>query len=152
MLAQRKQEWGLPAEEQRPTPARSPKRQPQCDRRLRTRLGSIFLGMTLLAMAGAMASEHIVSLGYDVVKTKAQILSLEKENEQLQLEIAQLRSPQRIQAIATREMGMVTPQNLYCAQPPAAPATAPSQEEPASLWNRMKTNLKGATAQAGTAR
>ena len=78
-------------------------------------------------------------------------MALEKENEQLQLEIAQLKAPQRIQAVATRELGMVTPQNLYCVSPQTAPNYA-SVETQDNLWDRVKANLKGATAQAGTNR
>jgi len=53
---------------------------------------------------------------------KAQAAKLEKDNELLRLEIAKLKSPQRIQQIATTQLGMVTPQNTYYAT--AAPSSS----------------------------
>lgn len=151
MLAHQRQEWKHPVEEQQHTPAKTFRKQPQCDVRLRARVGLLVCGIAALAIVGAVCSEFVVTTGYSVVKTKSQIMALEKENEQLQLEIAQLKAPQRIQAVATRELGMVTPQNLYCVNPQTAPSAA-SVEAQDNLWDRVKANLKGATAQAGTNR
>lgn len=68
-----------------------------------------------VAVVVTVRSEAIIRAGYELVQMKSQALSLQRENELLQLEIAKLRSPQRIQKIATVELGMVAPQHVYYA-------------------------------------
>lgn len=68
------------------------------------------------AMFLTASSEAIIRSGYELVQMKVEVIKLEKENELLQLEIAKLKSPQRIQSIATTQLGMVMPQNIYCAE------------------------------------
>lgn len=114
MLVNRKQEW-LDHQYQEPTktPARVTAPRPDSSTR-RQCLQLIFL-VVAMAMLVTVHSEAIVRAGYDLVETKAQAAKLERENEAMKLEIAKLKSPQRIQQIATRELGMVVPQNTYYA-------------------------------------
>jgi len=72
--------------------------------------------VAVIAIFVTMRSEAIIRTGYELVQMKSQALSLQRENELLRLDIARLKSPQRIQAIASIELGMVMPQNVYCAE------------------------------------
>jgi cell division protein FtsL len=92
----------------------------------------------LLAAAMAMLitvhSEAIVRAGYGLVQMKAEAAKLEKENDLLRLEIARMKAPQRIQQIATKELGMIVPQNTYYASvspKPETPAVAAAPGKPA---------------------
>lgn len=68
------------------------------------------------AMFVTIRSEAIIRAGYELVQMKSQALKLQTENEQLGLEIAKLRSSQRIKTIATAELGMVVPKSVYFAE------------------------------------
>ncbi len=70
--------------------------------------------LAFMAMFKTVQSEIIVSKGYELVQIKAQVAKIQTENEQLRLQIARLKSPQRIQTIAMQELGMIVPQNIYC--------------------------------------
>lgn len=117
MLVSRKQEW-LEYEQ----PAEVKPQKPQVrkiaarpDAGLRRRCLQLIGLVVAVAMLIAVHSEAIIRSGYDLVEMKAQAAKLEKENEALRLDIAKLKSPQRIQQIATGELGMVLPQNAYYA-------------------------------------
>jgi len=111
MLANRKLQYNYEAE--KTAPARSAGRAAKGSWRLRLLSFGVIaaVGMMLLAVQ----SESIVRGGYELVQLKAKAMQIEKENEMLRLEIARLKSPQRIQDIATRQLGMVVPQNVYLA-------------------------------------
>ena len=53
------------------------------------------------------------SRGYALVATQTQAQQLEQENERLRIEIAKLKSPQRIKQIAADELGMTVPKKMY---------------------------------------
>lgn len=74
----------------------------------------------LLAMFVTWGSSSIVRAGYDLVQARASLSKVEKQNEILRLEMARLKSPQRIQAIAIGQLGMIKPQAVYIVakQPP----------------------------------
>ena len=114
MLVNRQQEWlDYPYQEPTNPPAKATAPRPDSSTR-RQCLQLIFL-VVAMAMLITVHSEAIVRAGYDLVEMKAQAAKLERENEAMKLEIAKLKSPQRIQQIATRELGMVMPQNAYYA-------------------------------------
>lgn len=121
MLVNRKQEWV-----ELPEPERAPLAVAVAQPRPYPSLRKQFLQLILLAAALAMLitvhSAVMVQAGYDLVEMKAQAAKLERDNELLRLEIAKLKSPQRIQQIATNQLGMVTPQNAYYAT--AAPSAS----------------------------
>jgi cell division protein FtsL len=52
----------------------------------------------------------IVRLGYQVERSKAQKLLLERERDQLQVRFSSLTAPERIAKVATERLGMVQPQ------------------------------------------
>ena len=53
------------------------------------------------------------SRGYALVATNNQAEQLELENERLRVEIAQLKSPERIKRIAMEELNMIIPRKTY---------------------------------------
>ena len=67
----------------------------------------------LLAMFVTWGSSSIVKAGYELVQARACLTQVEKQNELLRLEMARLKSPQRIQEIATTQLGMIKPQAVY---------------------------------------
>lgn len=82
----------------------------------------------LLAMFVTWGSSSIVSAGYELVQARGCLRTLEKENELLRLEMAQLKSPQRVQNIAVGQLGMINPPTLYIAANDVVPGT-PDKEE-----------------------
>ena len=69
----------------------------------------------ILAMFVTWGSSAIVKAGYELVQARACLTKMEKQNELLRLEMAQLKSPQRIQKIAVGQLGMIKPQTVYMA-------------------------------------
>jgi cell division protein FtsL len=51
----------------------------------------------------------LLSHGYDVGQLRAEITAVEAKNEEWRAEIVRLRNPSRIDMVARRELGMVTP-------------------------------------------
>lgn len=82
----------------------------------------------LLAMFVTWGSSSIVSAGYELVQSRGCLRTLEKENELLRLEMAQLKSPQRVQNIAVGQLGMINPPTVYIAANGVVPGT-PVKEE-----------------------
>ena len=64
-------------------------------------------------MAVTVRSGISASRGYELVAIQQQIQQVEQENERLRIEIARLKSPQRIEQIATDELGMEVPKKMY---------------------------------------
>lgn len=108
---------------------------------LRTECLASALLVGLLAMFVTWGSSAIVKAGYDLVQARACLTKVEKENELLRLEMARLKSPQRIQGIAAGQLGMVKPQKVYVAARAAAPA--PADEGSAELASAQRPVLFG---------
>jgi len=115
---------------------------PKIDVVLRAKCLITVMLIAAIVMFVTMRSEAIVRAGYDLVQVKSQALAMQRENELLQLEIAKLKSPQRIKSIATSELGMVIPQNLYFQEEPTQrlEPTATKDKKGAS---QMLSHLKG---------
>lgn len=86
---------------------------PKLDRNLRSRCQIAFIIISILAMLVTVRSGISASRGYTLVATNTQAQQLEQENERLRIEIAKLKSPQRIKQIASDELGMVVPKKMY---------------------------------------
>lgn len=112
MLVNKKLDYEL-FQEQTVLPAKLTK--PKPDFSLRAKCLKIVILASILTMFVAIQSEIIVRSGYGLVQMKNQVAQLEKDNETLRLDIAKLKSPQRIQHIATSQLGMVAPLGVYCA-------------------------------------
>ena len=86
---------------------------PRLNHLLRSRCRVFFLVFTVFAMAIVIRSGICASRGYALVATQEQAQQIELENERLRVEIAQLKSPQRIKEIAENELGMIVPRKMY---------------------------------------
>ena len=89
------------------------KSRPKLDKLLRSRCQFAFIVISILAMLVTIRSGISASRGYALVATQTQAQQLEHENERLRVEIAKLKSPQRIKQIASEELGMVIPKKMY---------------------------------------
>jgi cell division protein FtsL len=100
-----------------------------------------------MAMLVTMQSASIVNAGYELVQIKAQMAALEKNNDQLKLDIAKLKSPQRIQAIATQDLGMIIPKSVYYASASVLPSGKTGPDEQATA--NHTTSIFTRKAEAG---
>ena len=91
------------------------KNRPILNTHLRSRCMFLFVVLTAMAMFVTVRSGMIASEGYELVQLQKQAYQLEQENEHMKIEIAHLKAPQRIQNIATQQLGMVVPQQVYFA-------------------------------------
>ncbi len=126
MLVHKKQEIHV-YEQEAASPA--PKIIRKADKQLRIKCLTLVLIAIVMAAVTTMQSAAIVQSGYDLVKIKGQVAKLEKQNELLRLDIARLTSPQRIENIAVKELGMIVPQNAYYA---SIAANSPAPAVPAN--------------------
>ena len=95
--------------------SRSGSRSPTLNTHLRSRCFLLLALVSIMAMAVTIRSGITASRGYDLVKIQQQAETLEKENEHLKIEIAQMKSPERVRRIATEKLGMGTPKTVYFA-------------------------------------
>ena len=71
--------------------------------------------LVLLAMVGVVGATVLggrvvkAGAGYELVSMQQQVVQLTRDNEELSLEVAELKSPTRIQQIAQDKLGMVLP-------------------------------------------
>ena len=89
------------------------KGRPKLDNLLRSRCRLAFIIISILAMLVVVRSGISASRGYALVETQNMAQQLEQENERLRIEIAKLKSPQRIKQIAEEELGMDVPKKMY---------------------------------------
>lgn len=122
MLVSKKQEFYIYEEEQ--AAPSSTVNKCTLNKRLRAKCLLLACVVAIMAMVIIARSETIVRSGYELVAVKAQLVKVEQDNEQLRLEIAKLKSPQRIQHIATSDLGMIVPSNVYCSVAKELPAVA----------------------------
>lgn len=113
MLVNKKQDWDIYQQQEVPSVK---KHSVKPDIALRVKCLTTAVIAIFIAMFLTVCSEAIIRSGYELVQMKLQVIKLEKENELIKLDIAKLRSPQRIQSIATNELGMVMPQSVYYAE------------------------------------
>jgi len=110
MLVSRKQDWMV--QDEIVVPSLPTKSTPKVNKSLRSKCLILAATLAVMAMAVTLQSEYIVRSGYNLVQLKAQAAKLEKENELLRLDIAKLKSPQRIQQIATSQVWLC-PRQCY---------------------------------------
>lgn len=70
---------------------------------------AILVGFLMIMMA---MNAYTTKLGYEVVKTQQTVVQLAKDNDTLDVEVASLKSPVRIQEIAEEQLGMVLPDSF----------------------------------------
>ena len=98
-----------------PVPRRVPAERPHINTSLRYRAGILALALTVTASITIARSVIGATRGYELVQMQHQAAQLENENKQLELKIAEMRSPERIKNIATQQLGMSVPRDVYCA-------------------------------------
>ena len=86
--------------------------------------------------------------GYSILRLQRELAGLESEHARLQATVSALRSPQRIERIATTELGMAPPRQRQLAAITTAPAVATSPAPPRSLAQRLGAWLGFGEAQA----
>jgi len=91
------------------------RRQMKLNTHLRSRCMMLLMVLSVMAIFVTVRSGVSASRGYELVQIKQETARLEKENEHLKLDIAQMKSPQRIKQIAVQDLGMVVPENVYFA-------------------------------------
>ena len=84
-----------------------------------------FVMLALSSTFVTMQSSHVDMAGYALDKDKSALTKLQKENEQLHLELARLKSPERIQEIAKKELKMSVPKTVYYATSRSVAAPTP---------------------------
>lgn len=154
MLVHKKQEMYV-YEQEAALP--TPKIVQKADKGLRVKCLVLVILTAIMAVVTTMQSAAIVQAGYDLVKVKSQVAKIEKENELLRLDIAKLKSPQRIEEFATKELGMVVPKNAYyAAAAPVVPEVGQAQGAPAvgesSITEKMLSAIKLHKAEASKGR
>lgn len=70
---------------------------------------AVLVGFLMIMMA---MNAYTTKLGYEVVKTQQTVVQLAKDNDTLDVEVASLKSPVRIQKIAEEQLGMVLPDSF----------------------------------------
>ena len=70
---------------------------------------AILVGFLMIMMA---MNAYTTKLGYEVVKTQQTVVQLAKDNDTLDVEVASLKSPVRIQKIAEEQLGTVLPDSF----------------------------------------
>ena len=97
--------------ERRPQPAA----RPHINAYLRSRAAILALVVTVAASVITVRSGLSATRGYELVQMQRAAAQLERENQQLELDIAHLKAPQRIRDIATNDLGMIVPKDVYFA-------------------------------------
>lgn len=149
MVVNKRQEWDLYQEE---NIEKTTVQAPRLNVALRARCLTLAVVIAVMAMFITVQSEAIISAGYDLVKTKAQIAKIEKENELLRLDIAKLKSPERIKTIATGDLGMVVPQTVYCAANIGKQSGDNAAKEERSVAGKAVDTMKVSKAEANKTR
>ena len=100
-----------------PSQPLEPPKEPLIRREINTNLRNCLRAIFFLIACGAMVVTLLGGIGarngYILLETQQDAEQLEQENERLKIEIAQLKSPARIEAIAVEQLHMRVPQNMY---------------------------------------
>jgi len=116
MLAHREDDYEYEISETPAPEIQSPK-EPLVRREVNTNLRNCLRAIFFLIAFGAMVVTLLGGIGakngYTLLDTQQKADQLEQENERLKIEIAQLKSPARIESIAVEQLHMQVPQNMY---------------------------------------
>ena len=100
-----------------PAPQVEPPKEPLIRREVNTNLRNCLRAIFFLIAFGAMIVTLLGGIGakngYTLLETQQTADQLEQENERLKIEIAQLKSPARIESIAVEQLHRQVPQNMY---------------------------------------
>lgn len=79
------------------------------DTKLRQKCILLFVVILTTAMIMVMQNDRLVQTSYKLVEMKKYEAELEKENQTLRVDIAKLKSSERIEKIASNQLGLVLP-------------------------------------------
>lgn len=97
----------------------------------------VLAGFTLV-MLYTYQTTRIITLGYQADAVQSSIKDLQTQNNQMELEVAELQTPERVEQIATTRLGMQEPQNFMIASFSPGSVSQESQSEikpPSSSWS-----------------
>ena len=91
------------------------KSRPKAELNSALRNACIIMFLITAALAGVFTwrSGVAATQAYHLNQIKSQAKAVEAENARLHLEIAHLKSPERIQAIASQQLGMILPDKFF---------------------------------------
>ena len=105
------EEWLVPAQLE---PVEEPVYfSPKPTAKLRRRYFSLLILIFIASMLMVAQNDQLVQTSYQLVEMNADVAKLEKENQSLRIDIARLKSPERIVNIATQQLGLVFPDAKY---------------------------------------
>ena len=114
-------------------------------------MSAILIGF--LALFVTWGSSAIVNSGYELVQARACLIKMEAENELLRLELAQLKSPERIREFAVGQLGLVRPNVVYMATTDSTAArTAVANAEASPVMVQRSFLFGNGLAEAHTSR
>ena len=114
--------WAEETETRAAAPRKSHWRRPKQSARFHLDTELRFKAFIMLALFAVTAtvtlvrSEVSAMRGYELVQLRQQATQLEKENKDLEVQIAKLKAPQRIKDLAINELGMMVPKEFYFAE------------------------------------
>ena len=99
----------------KPAPRVQPTERPHINTNLRSR--ALVLALVLTTAASIITARSILNAvrGAEMLQTVREATQLENENQELELEISKLKSPQHIKDVAINRLGMVVPRDVYFA-------------------------------------
>ncbi len=126
----------------RPTPRRRSRRHPMA-------AAMVVAALAILpALLFVQQRTEAAKTGYSILHLQRELAQLEGEHARLQATVSTLKSPQRIERIATTELGMVPPRQRQLAAITTAPAVAETPPPAPSLAQRIGAWLGFGEAQA----
>lgn len=87
--------------------------QEEINQPLRSRCFWLVIIAAFMAASILIGQQMVASAAYELGEAKKQVERVERENDHLKVEIAGLKSPQRIKAYASQHLGMVVPNTVY---------------------------------------
>ncbi len=117
MLAQKEEEHLYDVSIEPPVGHIDPPKGPLVRHELNTNLRNCLRAVFFLIAFGAMTVTLLGGISaksaYTLLETRQKADQLEQENERLKIEIAQLKSPARIESIAVDQLHMQIPKHIY---------------------------------------
>ncbi len=93
------------------------------------RMVGLTLGLFGLGLLYTYQHTRVISLGYQINAIKQNIATLQRDNKKLELTIAGLQAPKRVESIARQRLGMKEPDGVLLAEVPAEPVPPESSSE-----------------------
>ncbi len=89
---------------------------------------------------------QVAAIGYQIESTKQSIAALQRENKRLELMVAELQSPERVEEIARSKLGMKEPADVVLAALPAEASLLSESEEAESKEAQLEQDKERANA------